>query len=148
LTEHAETTIAMNPHTAALVRDSWSELVPMRKQVCADFYTRLFARYPELQPLFKGDMERQTSLFVTMLNTVVSALENREPVVPLIKTVGARHADYGVAAGDYEKFEAVLLDTFADALGERFTPDVRSAWRQVYEELAETMRQGAAEAVH
>lgn len=138
----------MNPHTAALVRDSWSALVPMRKQVCADFYARLFARHPELRPLFKGDMERQTSLFVTMLNTVVSALENREPVVPLIKTAGARHADYGVEAGDYDKFEAVLLDTFADALGERFTPDVRSAWMQVYEELAETMRQGAAEAVH
>jgi hemoglobin-like flavoprotein len=138
----------MQPQTAALVRDSWAELVPMRKQVCADFYQRLFARYPELRPLFKGDLAHQTALFVTMINTVVSALENREPVVPLIKTVGARHAGYGVADADYDKFAEVLLDSFALALGERFSPAVRAAWVEVYADLAHTMRQGAEEAVH
>jgi hemoglobin-like flavoprotein len=138
----------MNPQTAALVRDSWAEIVPVRKDVCADFYQRLFARYPELRPLFKGDLERQTGLFVTMLNTVVSALENPDPVVPLIKAVGARHADYGVGGADYDKFAEVLLDTFADALGDRFTPATRAAWVEVYAELADTMRQGAEEAVH
>ena len=138
----------MNPQTAALVRDTWAEIVPMRKQVCADFYQRLFTRYPELRPLFKGNIDRQTALFVTMLNTVVSALDNPKPVVPLIKAVGARHADYGVEDADYDKFAAVLLDSFADALGERFTPQVRRAWAEVYAELSATMRQGAEEAVH
>jgi len=138
----------MNPQTAALVRDTWAEIVPIRKQVCADFYRRLFARHPELRALFKGDLDRQTALFVTMLNTVVSALDNPEPVVPLIKAVGARHADYGVADADYDKFADVLLDSFADALGERFTPDVRRAWVDVYGELSAIMRQGAEEAVH
>lgn len=138
----------MNPQTAALVRDSWAEITPIRKQVCADFYQRLFACHPELRPLFKGDINRQTALFVTMLNTVISALDNPEPVVPLIKTVGARHADYGVGDADYHKFAAVLLDSFADALGERFTPEVRRAWTEVYAEVSATMRQGAEEAVH
>ncbi len=44
----------MTPETAALVRQSWAEIMPMRKQVCVDFYDRLFARYPEVRPLFKG----------------------------------------------------------------------------------------------
>jgi hemoglobin-like flavoprotein len=137
----------MTPQTAALVRDSWAALVPMRKQVCADFYRRLFERHPELRPLFKGDLDRQTALFVTMLNTVVSSLENREPVVALIKTVGARHVGYGVADADYDKFAAALLESFALALGERFTPSTRTAWEQVIAELAATMRQGAEEAL-
>jgi hemoglobin-like flavoprotein len=138
----------MNPQTAALVRNSWAEIVPMRKQVCTDFYRRLFERHPDLRPLFKGNIERQTSLFVTMLNTVVSSLENRDPVLPLIKIVGARHADYGVEGDDYNKFAEVLLDSFALALGARFTPEVRAAWAAVYQELADTMRQGAEEARH
>lgn len=138
----------MNPQTAALVRDTWAEIVPIRKQVCGDFYQRLFARHPELRPLFKGDLDRQTALFVTMLNTVVSALDDPGPVVPLIKAAGVRHADHGVTDADYDKFAAVLLDSFADALGERFTPDVRRAWAAVYAELAATMRRGAEEAVH
>jgi hemoglobin-like flavoprotein len=135
----------MTPETARLVRESWAEIVPMRKQVCLDFYRRLFARYPELGTLFKGDMDRQTGLFVTMVNTIVSALENRDPVLPLIKAVGARHAGYGVAAADYEKFADTLLDAFGDALGDGFTPDVRDAWSVVYADLACTMLAGAAE---
>ena len=133
------------PETTALVRQSWAAIVPVRKQVCADFYRHLFAGYPELRPLFKGDMERQTALFVTMMNTVVSALENPDPVIPLIKTVGARHAGYGVLEADYDKFADVLLETFAQALGEDFTPEVRAAWTEVYAHLAGTMKQGAAE---
>jgi len=135
----------MTPETTTLVRQSWAAIVPVRKQVCADFYRHLFAGYPELRPLFKGDMERQTALFVTMMNTVVSALENPDPVIPLIKTVGARHAGYGVLEADYDKFADVLLETFAQALGEDFTPEVRAAWTEVYAHLAGTMKQGAAE---
>jgi hemoglobin-like flavoprotein len=137
----------MTPETAALVRQSWAEITPMRKQVCVDFYDRLFARYPEVEPLFKGDMERQTGLFVTMINTVVSALENPEPVVRLIKTVGARHIGYGVTDADYDKFADALLSAFAQALGESFTPETRAAWSEVYGRLAQTMLQGAAEDV-
>jgi hemoglobin-like flavoprotein len=135
----------MTPETAALVRQSWAEITPMRKQVCVDFYDRLFTRYPEVRPLFKGDMERQTGLFVTMINTVVSALENPEPVVRLIKTVGARHAGYGVTDADYDKFADALLSAFAQALGESFTPETHAAWSEVYGRLAQTMQQGAAE---
>jgi len=120
----------------------------MRKQVCGDFYKRLLDRYPELRPLFKGDMERQTALFVTMIDTVISALDNPDPVVPLIKTVGARHAGYGVADADYDKFADTLLTSFALALGDSFTDETRTAWAEVYTCLADTMKQGAAEERH
>jgi hemoglobin-like flavoprotein len=136
----------MTPETAALVRQSWAQLAPVRKQVCADFYARLFARYPELRPLFKGDIARQSTLFMTMVNTVVSALDNPDPVIALLQTTGARHADYGIRTGDYDKFADVLMDTFARALGDVFTPRTRAAWEEVYARLAETMQQGAAEA--
>ncbi|MCF7988963.1 MAG: hypothetical protein K9M02_00820 [Thiohalocapsa sp.] len=138
----------MTPDTAALVRQSWAELLPKRKQVCTRFYACLFERHPELRRLFKGDMERQANLFLTMINTAVSALDNPEPVVPLLRTVGARHADYGVEDADYDKFADALMQTFAEALGDTFTPEVSAAWQQVYAQLAETMQAGATERRH
>jgi len=134
----------MSPETVVLIRQSWSQVMPRRKQVCGDFYRRLFATYPELRPLFQDDLARQTDLFVTMVNTVVSALDNPGPVLPLLETLGARHAAYGVSDDDYDKFEAVLLDTLAASLGETFTPTVRAAWSEVYGRLADRMRRGAA----
>jgi len=135
----------MNPETIALVRQSWSAILPMRRDVCGDFYQRLFATYPELRPLFTGDMERQAMLFVTMINTVVSALDDPGPVQPLIETLGARHAHYGVSAQDYAKFETVLLDTLHQALGDAFSAETRIAWARVYERLVEIMRAGAGD---
>jgi len=135
----------MSPGTVELVRTSWSAIMPRRKEVGVSFYRRLFEVHPEVQPLFKGDIDRQTALFTTMINTVVSALENPKPVRPLIELLGARHADYGVSATDYDKFEQVFLDTLEEALGDKFTADTRAAWRQVYEGMAATMQRGAGE---
>lgn len=133
----------MNPDDAARVRETWALIQPQRKVVCRAFYQRLFARYPELQPLFKGDIAHQADLFETMINTVISALDDPRPVRPLIETLGARHVDYGVVTGDYDKFEQVLLETLADALGDDATPEVQVAWQAVFEELSAVMRAGA-----
>ncbi|NBC48182.1 MAG: hemin receptor [Gammaproteobacteria bacterium] len=134
----------MQPDSAARVRQSWAMVLPRRKTVCRDFYQRLFARYPELRPLFKVEIAEQADLFVTMINTVISALEHPQRVRPLIETLGARHADYGVHTEDYAKFEEVLLETLSDTLEGELDAEGLAAWRQVFEELSETMQRGAA----
>jgi nitric oxide dioxygenase len=134
----------MHPDTASRVRQTWALILPQRKQVCRDFYRRLFRRYPELEPLFKGEIGEQADLFVTMINTVISALEHPERVRPLIETLGARHAGYGVQAADYAKFEEVLLETLDEALGDALDDQGRAAWREVFEQLSAAMQAGAA----
>jgi hemoglobin-like flavoprotein len=134
----------MQPESAERVRQSWALILPRRKAVCRDFYQRLFARYPELRPLFTGEVNEQADLFVTMINTVISALEHPQRVRPLIETLGARHAGYGVGPDDYRKFEGVLLETLADALGDELDADGLAAWREVFERLSQTMQAGAA----
>lgn len=133
----------MQPDSAERIRQSWALILPRRKTMCRDFYQRLFARYPELRPLFKGEIGEQADLFVTMLNTFVSALEHPQRVRPLIETLGGRHADYGVRAEDYAKFEEVLLETLGEVLGGDIDAAGLAAWREVFEELSGTMQRGA-----
>lgn len=134
----------MHPDTASRIRQSWALILPQRKTVCRAFYERLFTCYPELRPLFKGDIESQADLFVTMINTVISALEHPERVRPLIETMGARHTEYGVQAEDYAKFEAVLLETLRETLGDdELDAETQSGWREVFEALSQTMQTGA-----
>ncbi|WP_200244790.1 globin domain-containing protein [Lamprobacter modestohalophilus] len=134
----------MHPDTASRVRQSWALILPQRKTVCRDFYQRLFDRYPELRPLFKGEIGEQADLFVTMINTVISALEHPERVRPLIEILGVRHADYGVRPEDYAKFEKTLLDTLKETLGDELDAEGLAAWREVFETLSQTMQAGAA----
>jgi hemoglobin-like flavoprotein len=134
----------MTSETTARVRESWARIRPDRKRICTLFYQRLIDQHPEMRPLFKGDMARQRDLLVTMLDTVVSALDNPVPVRHLIETLGERHAGYGVTEAHYVEFRGVLLWAIEQGLGEEFDAPTAKAWGEVYDELARTMQAGAA----
>jgi hemoglobin-like flavoprotein len=135
----------MTPETVALIKASWAKVKPISDQAAGLFYDRLFEIYPEVRPLFKGDMQEQGRKLMAMINTAVSALDDLDPAVPVIKDMGARHAGYGVSPEDYDKVADALLWTLEQGLGDDFTPEVKAAWAEVYGVLAGTMLAGAAE---
>jgi hemoglobin-like flavoprotein len=135
----------MTPESIALVKTSWAQVQPISEQAAALFYGRLFEVYPEVKPLFKGDMTEQGRKLMTMIATAVNALDRLEPMVPAIKALGARHAGYGVETADYDKVADALLWTLDQGLGDAFTPEVADAWTQAYTALASTMLAGVEE---
>jgi hemoglobin-like flavoprotein len=135
----------MTTNTVSLVKNSWDKVKPISDQAAGLFYGRLFEIYPEVKPLFKGDMQQQGRKLMAMINTAVNALDNLEPVIPAIKDMGARHAGYGVSDEDYDKVADALLWTLDKGLGDEFTPEVKDAWVTVYTTLADTMKAGVAE---
>jgi hemoglobin-like flavoprotein len=134
----------MTPETISLVQGSWAKITPISEQAADLFYGRLFETYPEVQPLFRGDMRQQGRKLVSMIDTAVMALDRLEPMVPAIEDMGARHAGYGVKPEDYAKVADALLWTLSQGLGDDFTPEVEQAWVEVYTVLAETMQAGAS----
>ena len=128
-----------------LVQRSWAEILPRAKQAAGLFYGRLFETHPELQPLFRSDMEEQGRKLMTMLNLAVASLGRVEPLLATIRQSGKRHAAYGVKDEDYGKVAQALLWTLEQELGEGFTPEVKKAWVTVYGIVADAMKAGAAE---
>jgi hemoglobin-like flavoprotein len=82
---------------------------------------------------------------MTTINIAVEALDNLEPLIPVLKKMGADHVAYGVKDRDYNVVGASLLWTLEKGLGDVFTDEVRNAWGAVYEVLASVMKEGAAE---
>jgi hemoglobin-like flavoprotein len=135
----------MSPDTITHVQTSWEKVKPISDQAAELFYGRLFEVYPEVRPLFKGDMQAQGRKLMAMINTAVNALDQLDTVVQPVKDMGARHASYGVGDGDYDKVADALLWTLERGLGDDFTPAVKGAWVEVYTTLADTMKAGAVE---
>jgi hemoglobin-like flavoprotein len=128
-----------------LVRTSFARVVPI-SEIAADlFYDRLFEIAPQVRTLFPADLREQKRKLMQMLATAVGALNDLEGLVPKVKALGARHVAYGATAAHYEVVGEVLLWTLERGLGEAFTPEVRSAWTNVYRVLSTTMQAGAAE---
>lgn len=133
----------MTPEEIACVKASWAKLMPIAEQAASLFYNRLFETYPEVRPLFKGDMDEQGRRIMGMIHSTVMRLDDLGPLQPVLRGSGARHVGYGVKDEDYDKMADALLWTLGRVLGEDFTPEVRAAWVSVYNDLAGAMKAGA-----
>jgi hemoglobin-like flavoprotein len=136
----------ITPQQKELVQKTWVMVVPIAGTAAELFYGRLFELEPEYRKMFKNDMTEQGKKLMKTINIAVEALDDVEPLVPVLKQMGADHAGYGVQERDYNVVGAALLWTLEKGLGDAFTDEVKNAWGAVYELLASVMKEGAAEA--
>jgi hemoglobin-like flavoprotein len=130
----------VNAAQQELVQATFARLAVMPEVTGALFYERLFAANPSFRPLFKDDMRIQGLKLMTMLATVVYNLPEPGQVLPAIRDLAVRHAEYGVKLADYDALREALVWTLEQALGEDITPAVREAWTVCYDELAGEMK--------
>jgi len=100
----------MDQRQIDLVRTSFDSLPKDAEAVGMLFYAVLFKIDPELRPLFRGDMQRQSQLLVTMIASAVENLDRLELVLSAVRALGRRHAGYGVKETDYDTVEKALFD--------------------------------------
>jgi hemoglobin-like flavoprotein len=133
--------------TAALLRASLNTILDAHPEITPHFYARLWARHPELRPMFsRSSPEHQARM---LQDAIVAAVDHAEDAVWLQSALGAmgrRHLDYGVTAPMYDQVGAVLLDTLAALAGPAWTPEVAAAWADTYGALAGIMITAAEEA--
>jgi hemoglobin-like flavoprotein len=136
----------MTPAQVHLIRKSFAELSRHEHIAALVFYRRLFEIDPNLQRLFKGDIEEQSKKLLEMLAVLIAMLERPLGLELELKAMGQRHAGYGVKDEHYAMVGRALLEMLAEALDDGFTPEVREAWTELYGAVENLMKQGAAEA--
>lgn len=135
--------MTMTPTQKTLVKETWAQVLPIQEKAADLFYTRLFDQYPEVRPMFKGDIQEQGEKLMKMLDLAVNSLDNVDSLIEPLKAAGKAHKNYGVAEADYQKVAASLLWTLEQGLGDAFTSDVKDAWTATYVTLSGVMIEGA-----
>ncbi len=125
------------------IRKSFAEIERHRSLAALVFYRRLFEIAPQLRPMFKNDIEEQAQKLTDMLGALIGMLERAATLYTELRAMGARHAAYGVKDEHYAIVGRALLDMIAEVLAEKFTPEMREAWADLYAMVADTMREGA-----
>ena len=133
----------MTPRQIALVQGSWKDVLAVSQTAAQLFYLRLFEVDPSLRPMFRGELREQGRKLIAMMSVAVNGLARLETLLPVIEALGRRHAGYGVKDEHYATVAAALLWALEQALGGRFTPDVKGAWTAAYGVLAFTMQRAA-----
>ncbi|MCP5080188.1 MAG: hemin receptor [Alphaproteobacteria bacterium] len=133
----------MTPKQVELLRSSWRNVGPFADHAAHLFYTRLFEIAPEIQDLFKfAEMPAQRQKLLIALNLAVINAHTLNTIAPELEAIGRRHASYGVKNSHYEAVGQALVWTLEQDLGSAFIDDVRKAWTDFYNQVADAMMNG------
>ncbi len=127
-----------------LLETSFQTIAPRGEAFVTAFYERLFTRFPETRAFFAStDMLEQRKKLLGALALVIGNLRKPEMLTGALHGLGRRHVAYGVQAEHYPIVGTILLETFADVLGDDWTPVCHHAWAQAYEAVCALMLEGA-----
>ena len=129
----------MNTQQIELVQASFEKVRPIADQAAETFHVRLFEMAPQYRHMFKSDIKKQGAMLMSTLGLAVGSLNNLEKILPAVRSLGQRHAGYGVTAADYQPVAEAFLWTLEHYLGEAFTPELKEAWVIAYTTLAGVM---------
>jgi hemoglobin-like flavoprotein len=116
--------------------------------VVGRFYTRLFARHPELSRLFgRRSRPAQEKMVLDAIVAVVEHMEDESWLRGVLRPLGAKHVSYGVTEGMYPLVAEALVATLADASGETWNKETENAWLRALGAVAGEMIAGAREFV-
>jgi hemoglobin-like flavoprotein len=128
-----------------LLETSFQAIAPRGEGFVTAFYERLFTRFPQTRAFFAStDMKEQRKKLLGALALVIQNLRKPEVLTNALTGLGQRHVHYGVLPEHYPIVGAILLETFSDFLGDRWTPEYHDAWAQAYEAVCSIMLEGAS----
>jgi hemoglobin-like flavoprotein len=131
-----------------LLESSFQAIASCGEAFVTAFYERLFTRFPQTRAFFAAtDMLEQRKKLLGALALVIQNIRKPEVLTSALTGLGQRHVNYGVRPEHYPIVGAVLLETFADFLGERWTPAYHDAWAEAYEAICAIMLDGASEPI-
>ncbi len=126
----------------ALLQSSFLKVIPQRQRFAQVFYETLFHDHPEVKPLFAAtDMYTQQNKLFAVLSTTINNLQNPAMLRFTLHDLGKRHAGYNVKPEYYALVGDALLKAFAIVLGDAWTPQMESAWKEGYQAIAALMRE-------
>ena len=136
--------MSLNP---SILRASFDVVIDRRPDLTVRFYEILFAKYPQLAPLFRRDRGAQAKMLAEALAAVLDHLEDAPWLTHTLGALGAKHVGYGVTDVMYDQVGDALLATLAEAAAEAWTAEVAIQWTAAFGAIAGMMKAGAQAAV-
>lgn len=109
-------------------------------------YERLFARRPELLPLFAGDASGAVrgEMFHRAVDTLADLSEGQPYALGMVAAERANHAMNGVPVARFDEFFDVMGEVFREAAGSAWTAQTEVAWQGLLGQLSGSAGAAAA----
>lgn len=129
----------LDQKTIEIIKSTVPALKAHGVEITTTFYKNMFARNPEVLPLF--NMERQNSgeqpkaLAMTIL-AAAQNVDNLAAIMPVVNKIAVRHCDCGIQEYHYPIVGENLLLSIKEVLGDAATDEIIQAWADTYGVIA------------
>ena len=130
----------LNQKTIDIVKSTVPALQQHGVEITTTFYKTLFAKYPEIMPMFNMDRQKSGEQPKALAMTVLAAannIDNLGVLLPAVKNIGKRHVDTNVKAEHYTLIGECLLLAIKEVLQDAATDEVLNAWKEAYGVIAQ-----------
>ncbi len=123
-----------------LLQTTFASLSSSLDELVKRFYEELFAKYPDVKPLFKDvDPKQQQKKLAAGLNMVINSLKRPEILAKALGELGRKHKIYGATAEHYPAVAETLLSVMQEFAGDTWTDEVHEAWSNALSTVAKIM---------
>jgi hemoglobin-like flavoprotein len=129
----------MTPEQVNLIRKSFDEMWPIRRNLAVQFYNRFFETAPDAQRLFPSNMERLYLKLMDTIAAIVGAIDHPALFQSIIGHTAHQHERFGVTSSQLAAFGDALIWSLEQQFGSAFTPVLREAWISLYQEVQTQM---------
>jgi hemoglobin-like flavoprotein len=130
----------MKVENRLLVKACIEKINPDIEKVSQLFYKELFHLDIHLKTVFSGNVIFLNRKFINMLATFKN-VKHLESISDSIAKMGERHIQYGAELKHFPTVKTALLLALEDYLKEKFTPILKAAWCDVFDDVALIMEQ-------
>ncbi|MDR5907692.1 NO-inducible flavohemoprotein [Franzmannia qiaohouensis] len=103
------------------------------------FYPLMFARYPDVEPLFNQAHQQDGGQPRALARSVLAYVQLRQDPQQArgaLATVVSKHVSLDIQPDQYPIVGECLMAAIGEVLGDAVTPEIAAAWSSLYEELA------------
>ncbi|APX91732.1 nitric oxide dioxygenase [Halomonas sp. 1513] len=103
------------------------------------FYPLMFARYPDVEPLFNQAHQQDGGQPRALARSVLAYVQLRQDSQQArgaLATVVSKHVSLDIQPDQYPIVGECLMAAIGEVLGDAVTPEIAAAWSSLYEELA------------
>lgn len=129
----------LSAHEQDLIRASVAVVEPFAVEMTVYFYAILFARYPEVRPMFPPGMDTQRGRLLRALLHIVDLVDDPEGLVRFCGHLGRDHRKFGTLSAHFPAVGECLLASLARYAGPAWTAEIAAAWTKAYGAVADVM---------
>ncbi|EAY98709.1 hypothetical protein OsI_20641 [Oryza sativa Indica Group] len=130
-----------------LVLRSWQSMKKDSESIALKFFLRIFEIAPAAKQMFSflrdsgDDVPLESHPKACESATQLRKTGDVKVREATLRRLGATHVKAGVADAHFEVVKTALLDTIKDAVPEMWSPEMKGAWEEAYDQLAAAIKE-------